>query len=731
MRCSWPSWSLPKADRAVVGGMGMPPTTRIETSPITGGAVILAAMKNRAPGALRPLKYVSTLLLALASSSAMALGLGDIRVLSKPGQPLLAEIPVISADPSELENLRVALASPATFARVGLEPPSGLVSELQFELTRNAQGRAVVRVSSHAPVATPSLNFLIEADWGQGRLVREYSALVDAPNSAAAVAEPEIVAPAGAMSNAIIREPAPQAAPVAATPPRRAEPAAPSRPAGPRAAPAAPVAAADGSVTVQRGQTLSQIAGALAREQGINRDQAMIALLRANPDAFIRGNVNLLKQGAVLRTPGADALAQIDAQQAAAIVREHTAQWRQSRAAIPQPADSGIAAAPAPAAATPAANQGARLEIAPAVAAAGTTAGTTTGTAAGTEGDMLANEQLRQAKEDVATRDAEIQELRERVAELEMLKAQQQSLIAMKDTDLAAAQQRLEQAPGSRDSAGSGWYWLGLVVLLLVVGGWALVRRRKPSPLPPLANDGHGGASLAAAVPTADHVDEPAAQRDDAHRVPDEEAVAEADVYAGLRREPVFSLAPSTHDAQPQDRLDAPHWSANVTDEAPVLPEVEATAASAYGIDADAQHVTVDDALFREPAPLVEPPAHALEAAAQPSFRGVFEFPDESVTGEEHRLDASDDHAGLDAAPVIASADDTARADDIADAAAPPVDEAPIAPVGSPGRDRLELAIAYLDLGDAETARTLLHEVAVGADPHSQAEARELLARLG
>jgi len=725
MPCSWPSWSLPKADRVVVGGMGMPPTTRIETSPITGGAVILAAMKNRVPGAVRPLKYVSTLLLALASSSAMALGLGDIRVLSKPGQPLLAEIPVISADPSELENLRVALASPATFARVGLEPPSGLVSELQFELTRNAQGRAVVRVSSQAPVATPALNFLIEADWGQGRLVREYSALVDAPNSAAAVAEPEIVAPAGAMSNAIIREPAPETAAVAA-PPRRAEPAAAPRPAAPRAAPAAPAApvAADGSVTVQRGQTLSQIAGSLAREQGVNRDQAMIALLRANPEAFIRGNVNLLKQGAVLRTPRADGVAQIDAQQAAAIVREHTAQWRQSRTAIPQPADSGVAAAPAPATATPASRQGARLEIAPAVAAAGTIAGTTTGTAAGTEGDMLANEQLRQAKEDVATRDAEIQELRERVADLEKLKAQQQSLIAMKDNDLAAAQQRLEQAPGTRDSASGGWYWLGLVVLLLMVGGWALVRRRKPSPLPPLSRDGLDGASLAAAVPAADYVDELAAQRDDAHLAPDEEASSEADVYAGLRREPVFSLASSTHDADPHDALDEPRWSATATDDAPVLPEVEATAASAYSIEADAQHVNVDDALFREPAPLIEPPAHALEAAAQPSFRGVFEFPDETATAER-AADASDGTIDADVEPVMAAHDDTT------DGADPVADNAPIAPIGSPGRDRLELAIAYLDLGDAETARTLLQEVAVGADPHSQAEARELLARLG
>ncbi len=214
-------------------------------------------MNKRAKGAKRPLSYLSAALLALASSSALALGLGDIRVLSKPGQPLLAEIPVVSADPSELENLRVALASPVTFERVGLQRPTGLVSELQFELTRNAQGRAVVRVTSQAPVETPSLSFLIEADWGQGRLVREYSALVDAPPSALAVAEPEIVAPAGTLSNTITRDvaPEPAAAETASVPaPVHASTAAPV-PARPRTA-ATPVSvpSADGSVTVQRGQ---------------------------------------------------------------------------------------------------------------------------------------------------------------------------------------------------------------------------------------------------------------------------------------------------------------------------------------------------------------------------------------------------------------------------------------------------------------------------------------------
>lgn len=318
---------------------------------------------------------------------------------------------------------------------------------------------------------------------------------------------------------------------------------------------------------------------------------------------------------------------------------------------------------------------------------------------------MLGNEQLRQAKEDVATRDAEIQELRGRVTELEKLQKQQQSLIAMKDSDLAAAQQRLGQAPAARDAAGGGWYWLGLGVLLLIVAGWAMARRRKPSPLPPLRRDGLDGAVLAAAVPAADYVDELAAQQDDALDARLDEAREQADPALaepaehfsdGLRREPVFSLEPQPGQREPAldtrddvlaiDEVPAADWSA------PVSPGHGDSIEPAY------------DA----------PPAHALEAAAQPSFRGVFEFPDDAGTV-------------------------TAQADADADAVGPAGDDAGVAPpaadtghgVPTAGRDRLELAIAYLDLGDAETARTLLQEVAVAADPHSQAQARELLARLG
>jgi len=550
----------------------------------------------------------------------MALGLGDIRVLSRPGQPLVAEIPVISNEPGELEEARVALASPATFARVGLEPPQGLVNELQFQLTQDAHGRAVIRVTSSSPVSQKAVAFLIEVDWGQGRLVREYSALVDAPNTAAAIAEPVIEAPAASAENRILRETAPVAAaePLADAP--AAQPAAPApaaeveRPAARRAAAAVAPVAAD-SLTVRGGQTLSGIAAQLARQGGGTLDQTMVALLRANPDAFIGGNINRLKAGAVLRTPEQDELARVGAAEAHAMVREQAAQWRQARAPIPQPAEAGAAATPVATAAhrpdgDPNAS-GPRLEIAPAISTDAKNAGTTSGTSAGGEGDMAANEQLQQAREDIATRDAEIQELRTRVGELEKLKQDQQKLIAMKDSDLAAAQQRLAKSGAGTPAEGGMpvWGWGGLALIVAGVAAWLASRRRKPSPLPPLPRHGFDAAALAAAVPGG---------------------------------------------------------------EAPSVGERE--------IDREVELEEVD--LHEDERPTWQAPVEPVEVVREPASPAW--------------------HA----------------------AAVAPLNPAPA------GRDRLELAVAYLDLGDTETARSLLQEVATGADPDARAEAVALLGQL-
>ena len=559
--------------------------------------------------------------LALLSNAALALGLGEIKVKSQPGQPLLAEIPIISSEPGELEQLRARLASPTTFERVGLPRPQGLVNELDFSVALDEAGRPVVRVTSRTPVDVPAVNFLIEVDWGQGRLVREYSALVSAPGTLAAAGQPVIDAPVAAPTDTIARP----AQPVVATPPESVPAERAPLPAPPRAPAPAPVAAApapqvapgDALAPVRRGQSLSQVAAPLARAQGYTLDQAMVALLRANPEAFINGNINLLKQGAVLRVPESAEAQTIREDEAAALVRSQIAEWRRARAPIPQPAavvEPAPAATTAPPAPRTAPVADARLEIAP--AAAGTSgSGTQSGVSAGGEGEMLANEQLQQSKEDLAAREAEVQELRSQVAELEKLKAQQEKLLAMKDSDLAAAQQRLAQGNGSEGGV-PVWAWAGFGLLFVGALAWGFAQRRQriaPAPVP---------------------------------------------------RNPVFGHAPADSRA------------------------AELAAAMPQAATPEAEPA---------PSPVLEPAVSVPVAAAPTSSPKPA-----PATGPTW-------HAGGGMAPA--------------------------APVTSPqapaGRDRLELAVAYLDLGDVATARDLLNEVAAGHDATARDEALQLLREIG
>lgn len=562
--------------------------------------------------------------LALLSNAALALGLGEIKVKSQPGQPLLAEIPIISSEPGELEQLRARLASPTTFERVGLPRPQGLVNELDFSVALDEAGRPVVRVTSRTPVDVPAVNFLIEVDWGQGRLVREYSALVSTPGTLAAAEQPVIDAPVAAPSDTIARpvepvvattpEPTPTAPPAPEAAPTRPTPSATPAPTV-ASTPAPQLAPGDTLAPVRRGQSLSQVAAPLARAQGYTLDQAMVALLRANPESFINGNINLLKQGAVLRVPESAEAQTILEDEAAALVRSQIAEWRRARAPIPQPA-AVVEPAPAPAAAPTAPRTApvadARLEIAPAAAGA-TGSGTQSGVSAGGEGEMLANEQLQQSKEDLAAREAEVQELRSQVAELEKLKTQQEQLLAMKDSDLAAAQQRLAQASGSEGGV-PVWAWAGFGLLLVGSLAWGFSQRRRrlaPVPRSTVLGDAPApsrAAELAAVVPT-----------------------------------PAASPAP-------------------------------------------------------EPSPVLEPAVVPVAAAPAPA-------PKPAPKQEPVKASGPTWHSGGSASPAPSPA-----------------------PVG---RDRLELAVAYLDLGDVATARDLLNEVAVGADAGARDEALQLLREIG
>ena len=504
-------------------------------------------MRNRWP------IVVSTLLalaLAVASLPVLALGLGQIKVLSPTGQPLVAEIPVISSDPSELQQLQARLASPETFRRIGLEPPQGAVANLQFAVALDAEGNPVVRVTSPVAIDQPLLTFLLEVDWGQGRLVREYSVLVDAPESAVAVAQPPIQAPQPPPSSTVLR-PGEAVQPVATTPDVRTEalppepaptpePATPE-PATPPAPPPAPVPPPTVAVEtppanpgeygpVQRGQTLSEIASGMGRgDHSLN--QTMLALLRTNPDAFIDGNINLLREGAVLRMPERDVLAELSPSEANAVVRAQVRSWRE-RNAPPIVATDAVAGDVAAADRADAGNGSrsssdasvadARLEIVPPAGEGGQAPGSRSGLSAGGEGDMLRNE-LRQAKEDLATRDAEVEELRARMAELEDLQQKQAKLLDLKDSELASVQQRLAEnrtAGGDASSAeateatagvpenaaGSSplpWLIGGLVLLLVAAGAWWWQRRRRPvvAPTPvPAPRRNYDTAAMAAGL---------------------------------------------------------------------------------------------------------------------------------------------------------------------------------------------------------------------------------------
>jgi pilus assembly protein FimV len=148
--------------------------------------------------------------LALPSNS-FALGLGEIEIHSFLNQPLNAEIEVISARAGEIDDLLVSLASRDSFKRAGLSRPRHL-SELRFAVKKSEEGdTAVVLVTTKTAVKEPFLNFLVEADWSKGRVLREFTVLLDPPFYADSPAPTEFVSQPVAseqtISSAVVPEP--------------------------------------------------------------------------------------------------------------------------------------------------------------------------------------------------------------------------------------------------------------------------------------------------------------------------------------------------------------------------------------------------------------------------------------------------------------------------------------------------------------------------------------------
>ena len=263
-------------------------------------------MTNHSTWRLGALAAAIALLSNLCAQPAYALGLGRITVQSALGEALRAEIDVPEISAEEAASLRVSVAPPVAFKTAGLEYTPA-VAGVQISLQKRADGRSFLSLTSTRPVADPFVDLILEANWASGRLVRDYTMLFDPPSLRQAASPAPVAPTAPALSRS---NPAPAAAPAAVMSqrPTAAQPAprAVAAPA-PKAAPvaAAPKPAASGQqVTVKAGDTAGKIA-AQNKPASISLDQMLVALLKSNPDAFIGGNINRLKSGAVLDVPSA------------------------------------------------------------------------------------------------------------------------------------------------------------------------------------------------------------------------------------------------------------------------------------------------------------------------------------------------------------------------------------------------------------------------------------------
>jgi pilus assembly protein FimV len=357
----------------------------------------------------------------MSPNALLALGLGEIHLNSALNQPFDADIDLVSAADEDLSALRASLASNDTFVRYGLDKPAYL-SDFTFRVVRGANGKDVLKVTSPRPVTEPFVTMLVEANWPRGRLLREYTVLLDPPVYApgpeaavAPVAAPRVSAPAPAPSPA----PSGPAEPFAAAPPApRTSPSAPA-PSGP--ATTAPAAArsinAGSTYRVRPNDTLWKIASAAHPGSRSDVNRAMVSIYQSNPQAF-DGNINVLKSGSLLKIPTASDVSAISASAAAAEVSRQYRLWREG-----VPASEG-----------PDATSGRLRLVTPEQGTAAASTATTPAPAASASGAGSA-------------------EMQSRVQQLEAELAEAKRLLEVRNAELATLQGQVAPQPGGTPAA--------------------------------------------------------------------------------------------------------------------------------------------------------------------------------------------------------------------------------------------------------------------------------------
>ena len=358
-------------------------------------------------------------------SAVHAAGLGRLTVLSALGQPLRAEIEINAVQPAEADSLKAGLAPQEAYRQANIEQNSALY-DLRMDVQRR-DGQFLVVLTSVRPLNEPFLDLLLELNWQGGRLTREYTFLLDPPEYRGA-----------ATAQAV----APVAPPVVQSLPPQRPAASPSTvPAEAPRSSAAPAATASSSSTyqVKKGDTLAKIARSSAGS-GVSVQQMLVALYRANQDAFMGSNMNRLRAGRILNIPDREAVLSISAAEANRIVNSQGTEYADYQRSV----GAAVAAAPERPEGT---RQSAGRITPPAEQKAPAT-------------KEAPKDQLRLAKpddtkaggraaaaasaDDAAAKDKSLREAQERIASLEKNIADLEKLRTLKSAPAAQAQQQAE-----------------------------------------------------------------------------------------------------------------------------------------------------------------------------------------------------------------------------------------------------------------------------------------------
>lgn len=520
---------------------------------------------------------LKTLTAAIASavfvtSAASAAGLGKLTVLSALGQPLRAEIELTTSAGEDPASMAVKLATPEAFRSANIDFNPALLS-LRFAVEQRG-GRQIIRVNSSQPLNEPFVDMLLELTWNNGRLVREYTFLLD-PAELRTTQPAQVAstpAPRAASQPAVAASTSAAAAPVDDGAERARIAAA--REGAQRQAAQRDAAAAESTYRVRRGDTLSGIATRVKPAE-ISLDMMLVALYRANPEAFIGNNMNRLKSGQILSVPDSDALRGGASQsEARGVVVAHAADFDAYRnklagqvaastpASAPQGGQSATGRVTARVEEQPTAANEAQDKLRLSKATAGAAGTPQTGTAS-VEDTLAKQRELEQAE-------ARVKELEKNVGELENLmtvpsragaEAEQAAVAApvvatpakpVTHPRLKKPAPAPESEKGLVDTLLDNMLYIAaaLLVLLLILFGIAQRRKRNAPPVKPVPTEpsvlGAPGASAQSlfaesggqSVDTNNSVFNssfaPSASQLDTNEV---DPVAEADVYIAYGRD--------------------------------------------------------------------------------------------------------------------------------------------------------------------------------------------------